>query len=233
MPGEQMDMEELAAYLHRDKRDLMRLASRGYLPGRKVSGEWRFSRAEINHWLETQLPEYSEEQLSALESRKSPGQSAGLLITSMLSEHSVEVPLSATTRASVLKRLVELAEQSLHVYDADAILTAIRQREDLESTGLDTGVALPHPKRPLAAALGESVIAYGRAASGIPFGAPSGVLSDIFFLVCCRDENSHLAVLARLARLLLRPTFLGDLRAAETATESRQTIEAAERELSE
>jgi len=99
------------------------------------------------------------------------------------------------------------------------------------STAQANGVAIPHPRRPLPNALGESLIAYGRTATGIPFGAPSGIETDIFFLVACRDDRTHLRVLARLSRLMLRPNFLDTLRAAQTASETFHLIEEAEREL--
>jgi PTS system nitrogen regulatory IIA component len=223
-----MDMEQLAAYLQRDVREVGKLASRGHLPGHKVGGQWRFHRAEINHWIETQLPAYDEKQLAALETA---GGDAEPLLAGLLSEACMAVPLPATTRASVLKELVTLAEQSWQVYDPAAILEAVRQREDLMTTALPQGVAIPHPRRPLPAALGESVVAYGRTVSGIPFGAPHGALTDIFFLVCCRDDRTHLRVLARLTRLLTRPGFVDELRAAETPAESYEKITAAEREL--
>src|SRR5205823_3128084 len=111
-----------------------------------------------------------------------------------------------------------------------AILEAIRHRESIASTGLASGVALPHPHRPLPNALGESVLAYGRTPSGIPFGAPDGSLADIFFLVCCRDDRTHLRVLARLSRLLLRPGFADELRNSESAQDTWQLIQAAESE---
>jgi len=122
------------------------------------------------------------------------------LLASLLSEASVAVPLGASSRASVLKGLVSLAEQSWQVYDPEAVLDAVRQREEMASTALPSGVAIPHPRRPLSAALGESVLAYARTASPIPFGASQGVLTDMFFLVCCRDDRTHLRVLARLTR---------------------------------
>jgi PTS system nitrogen regulatory IIA component len=56
-------------------------------------------------------------------------------------------------------------------------------------------------------------------------------LTDIFFLVCCCDDRTHLQVLARLSRLLLRPGFIDDLRAAETPGETRDLVVAAEEEL--
>jgi PTS system nitrogen regulatory IIA component len=153
------------------------------------------------------------------------------LIARLLSEASVAVPLAASTRASVLRHLVALAEQSWQVYDAAAVLEAIKAREELASTTLPNGVAIPHPRRPLPNALGESVVAYARTSTGIPFGAPRGELTDIFFLVLCRDDQTHLRVLARLTRLLMQPGFLDELRETETAAESWDLIAAAEQEL--
>jgi PTS system nitrogen regulatory IIA component len=131
----------------------------------------------------------------------------------------------------VLRELVALAERSWQVYDAAAVLEAIRAREEMGSTALPNGVAIPHPRRALPNALGDAVMAYGRTATGIPFGGERGALTDIFFLVCCRDDATHLQVLARLTRLLQRPGFLDELRAAETAAESLEKIAAAEQEL--
>jgi PTS system nitrogen regulatory IIA component len=75
------------------------------------------------------------------------------------------------------------------------------------------------------------LIAYGRTASGIPFGDASGGLTDLFFLVCCRDDRTHLQVLARLARLFQRDGFLDDLRAASDPASSLEVIRAAEEAL--
>src|SRR5271166_5794474 len=122
MSGETMDMEQLAAYLRRDVREVGKLASRGRLPGHKVGGEWRFAKAEINHWIETQLHAYSEQELADLERGGDRSAGTGPFLADLLAESSVAVPLPATTKASVLKELVNLAEQSWHLYDAPAVL---------------------------------------------------------------------------------------------------------------
>ena len=67
MSNEMMSLEQLATYLQRDLREVSKLANRGYLPGQKVGGQWRFARAEINHWIETQLHAYTEQELTTLE----------------------------------------------------------------------------------------------------------------------------------------------------------------------
>jgi PTS system nitrogen regulatory IIA component len=226
-----MGLEELATYLHRDVREVSRMASRGHLPGQKVGGEWRFLRVEINHWLEQQMPGYTEQQLTAIEAGTDRNPEYEPLLSEYLSEQSVAVPLNASTKPSVMRELVGLAERSWQVYDPPALLEAIRQREDMGSTALPSGVAIPHPHRPMPSILGEAVIAYARTASGVPFGLDLGGVTDIFFLVACRDDRTHLRVLARLSRLLLRPGFVDELRAAETPMETWELIVNEERQL--
>jgi PTS system nitrogen regulatory IIA component len=231
MGEETMDLAQLAGYLRRDLREVTKLANRGYLPGHKVSGQWRFAKAEINHWLETKMPGYTEEELSDFDRGISHGDEQEPLVSVLLTEAATAVPLPAATRKSVLHELVRLAEQTWQVYDPEAILHAIGQREEMATTALEGGVAIPHPRRPLPAALGEPVMAFGRTASGIPFGAPDGDLTDLFFLVCCRDDRTHLHVLARLSRLFKRPGFLEGLRTAETVGDTWQLIAATEKDL--
>src|SRR5262252_3218365 len=102
MGSDMMDVEQLAAYLQRDVREVGKLASRGHLPGHKVAGQWRFARAEINHWIETQLPVYNEQQLAGLETA---GGDSEPLLAGLLCEACMAVPLPATTRVSVLREL--------------------------------------------------------------------------------------------------------------------------------
>lgn len=220
MASETMTVDELAAYLQRDAREVGKLASRGVLPGYKVGGQWRFARTEINHWVATQLPSYTEKELSALERSGARTGDRELLLADLLTAETVSVPLAASTKASLLRELVALAEQSWVVYDAAAILESVRAREEMAPTLLPNGVAIPHLKRPLPAALGEPVMAYARTASPLPFGGPRGETADLFFLVLSRDDATHLRVLARLTRVLLQPGLLDQLRAIESGPDS-------------
>jgi nitrogen PTS system EIIA component len=228
---ETLDIEQLAAYLSRDVREVGKLASRGVLPGRRVNGEWRFARAEINHWLESRLHEYSEEELSALESAHAVEVEEPLL-ANLMCETLVAVPLGAATRSSLLRELVKLAATAWQVYDEDAVLQAITEREEMGSTALSYGVAIPHAHRPLGdGVLGEPLVAFGRTSRALPFGGARGSLTDLFFLVLSKDDRTHLRVLARLARLMLREGFVEQLRGAETPAEAYELILQAEQEL--
>ena len=133
-------------------------------------------------------------------------------------------PWRPRTKRSVLESLVEVAGHTWKIWEPARVLKAVIEREELMSTAFDNGIAMPHPRQPLPDSVGEPVVAFGRCFSGIPFGAPNNSLTDLFFLVICRDTKSHLQVLARLGRMIQRDDFLPALREADTAADALAVI---------
>ena len=220
-----MTIEELTRQLGRDRRQIEKMVSRGHIPGRRVAGEWRFNRTEITQWLESEIREFDEVTLAHVEqAQQSSALDPRSPISQLISLDTVEVPLDAGTKPSVMQSLVELAGRTWHILEPAAVLHAVRQREEVMSTGFDNGIAIPHPRNPLPNALSDSVVAFGRTLSGIPFGAPRRQLTDMFFLVLARDSRTHLQILARLGRMLQTPDFVDTLRAAETSLAAHAII---------
>ena len=62
-----LTLAELADYLQLDLAGVTRMAERGKIPGRRVQGEWRFSRPELHHWLEQRIHSSDDEELMRLE----------------------------------------------------------------------------------------------------------------------------------------------------------------------
>lgn len=235
MNTESFDITELARYLQRDARDLSKLAAQGRIPGRRVGGDWRFSQSEVNEWLEGELRGLSDSELAQVEIGVGGGPhhcaAPGLVVTAHLSEQTLAVPLKARTKQAVLRELVETANGQWQVYDPARVVEAIRAREELAPTAWPGGVAVPHPRRPIPDALGETVIAFGKSLSGIPFGGPKGGLTDLFFLVLAKDQTTHLQILARLSRMLQRERLFDQLRDAQTTAETFAVLLAVEEEV--
>ena len=232
MSRDWFSLEELARQLGRDRREIEKLVQRGRVPGRKIAGEWQFHPTEITHWLEQEMREYTDRELAILEqTHRSAEFTDPHPIAALLTPETVMVPLEARTKRSVLESLVEVAGRTWHVWQPAALLSAVQDRESVLSTAFENGVAIPHPRNPLPEALGQSVIAYGRLMSGIPFGAPRHVMTDLFFLVACRDSRTHLHVLARLGRLLQTPGFVDDLRAIDNSSEAYDFLCQADRQI--
>ncbi|MGH7127096.1 MAG: PTS sugar transporter subunit IIA [Planctomycetaceae bacterium] len=225
MLHESYSLEELARQLGRDRREIEKLVNRGRIPGRKVGGEWVFHQAEISHWLEAEMRAYSERELAAVEeSYQSEEVDAEVPVSSLLHPDTVQVPLEARTKRSVLEGLVEAAGRTWQIWEPAAVLAAVREREELMSTAFEGGVAVPHPRNPLPDATGQSIIAFGRTLSAVPFGGSNRGLTDLYFLVLCRDTRTHLQVLARLGRMMQLPEFLSELREADTNEAAYEAI---------
>jgi len=234
MPHTDFDIDSLAAYLHLTPPQVVRLADRDRLPGRKVSGEWRFSKAEIHHWLEDRIGLSDEEKLAEVENvleRSAPDHETGeISLADLLSLKAVAVPLQARTRGSVITKMVDLASETGLLWDPDKLAEAVRQREEMAPTALENGVALLHPRRPMPRILGQPFVALGCTNTGIPFGG-RGPMTDIFFLVCSADDRGHLRTLARLSRVLTQPGLLDGLRESPDAVAARAMIVNAEKSL--
>lgn len=219
MPHEQMDDRQVAAYLHMDQREVHKLASRGKLPCRRVGGRFIFSKSEIDHWAFERMGGMKHDELARLERGVSLHHGFDherLIVNELIPTDGLAVPLNAKTRESVLRRLLDVAETNEMVYARDELLSEIKHREELCSTAIAPGVALPHPRQPLPYDIAESFIVVGLTPGGIPFGAEDGGLTRLFFLICCKDDSTHLHVLARLARMLSDDAARGEFLHAET-----------------
>ena len=215
MPHRYMNMQDVAALLGMDQRRVERMAQRGQIPCQKVGGRYRFNRAEITEWLQQHLPSLDSVNLADMDAGITAQRQVSpdaALVSSMVRTEAISCHLPARTKNSVLKELVELVQKTGLLYDGPALLEALCQREELCSTALEGGIAIPHPRRPLPYAVAEPLLAFARTSKGIGFGAPDGRLTDLFFMICCPDDRHHLHVLARLCRLLHDDGFCSALR---------------------
>ncbi|MCP4192915.1 MAG: PTS transporter subunit EIIA [Planctomycetaceae bacterium] len=233
MTENDFDIEGLARFLHISPQQVERLVTRGRVPGRKVGGRWRFSSAEIHHWMEERMGLLENDELLQVEgalARADNIVTSEVLLREMLSTDTIAVPLRAKTKGSVISEMAQLAAQTGMLWDPDKMEEAVRAREQLQTTAMESGIALLHPRRPLSNILSEPVLAIGVSHQGIPFGG-SRRLTDLFFLICSTDDRGHLRTLARLSRLISNEDLVTNLRNAIDPTEIHQRISQGEADL--
>jgi len=233
MADDDFDLDSLAEFLHVAPHQVQRLVERGKVPARRIAGQWRFSKADIHHWLEQKIGIADEAELVGMEAYlREPLADAPepvVALVEMLPREAIAVPLAARTRGSVIRSMTDLAAATGWLWDPERMATAIQEREDMAPTALDNGVALLHPRRPMPSILGQSFLAFGRTDQGIPFGGSR--LTDLFFLILSIDDHGHLRTLARLSRLLTSEDFVHELRAAPDVAAVQQLFEQAEAKL--
>lgn len=130
----------------------------------------------------------------------------------------IRLDLQATRKEAAVKELVGLLADTGGVSDPDRLICELLGREQLASTGVGEGVALPHK---LSSAVERSAIVIGRSARGIPFDAVDHKPAHLIFLLvgpsACHME--HLRVLSKLSRLLHNPEFRARLMAVTSPNE--------------
>ncbi|MEV0851495.1 PTS fructose transporter subunit IIABC [Nocardia fluminea] len=107
--------------------------------------------------------------------------------------------------------------------DAAAVAEAALTRESQSATGLPGGIAIPHCR---SAAVTTASLAFARLAPAVDFGAPDGP-ADLVFLIAAPEGAGaeHMKLLSSLARALVRPAFVTDLRAAATPADVVALVE--------
>ena len=148
-------------------------------------------------------------------------------ITDFLDPRAVTLNLQSTDKEGVLHELVNLLAQSKDLGDKKAVVKSLIDRENLGSTGIGQGIAIPHGKtdkvKELCACLGISQ-------KGVNFDSLDGEPVYIFFLLVAPKDSAgpHLKALARVSRLLRDSYFCQLIRNAKSDKDVYQLIAAEE-----
>jgi len=144
-------------------------------------------------------------------------------ITEFLGKHGIRIGLEATEKEDALKELVDVLASVTDIGDKKSIVRALVERENLGSTGIGQGIAIPHGKTDRVKGL---VAALGISNKGVNFESLDGELVYIFFLLVAPKETAgpHLKALAQISRLLRDTYFCELLRRCKSSEEVYELI---------
>jgi fructose-specific phosphotransferase system IIA component len=124
----------------------------------------------------------------------------------------VVINSDAATKEEIIRELAEHLVAEGRVTDIDAYLADVAKREEAMATGIQGGIGIPHARSECVTA---PSVAVATSASGIPFGAPDGPAHLIFLIAAPMGaDDSHLQILAAIARRVMRDEFRDALRTA-------------------
>ena len=144
-------------------------------------------------------------------------------IMDILLKDAVILDVESTGKREVLAELSEGAARAEASLDTDRLFQVLLERENLQSTGIGDGVAIPHGK------LGglERLLASFARSPGVDFAAIDGAPTRLFFLLVVPEQSGgqHLKALARISRFLRDESFREKLLAAASLEEVFAAIE--------
>lgn len=129
-----------------------------------------------------------------------------MALIDLITPEVIKIPLVGKTKFEVLQELVEVLFKAGKIENRQEIVEGLQRREDLGSTGLEKGIAVPHCKT---AAVSSLTLAIGIAPQGVDFSALDGQPSKLFFCMLAPPDQSgpHIEALAEIARLTQSESF--------------------------
>lgn len=211
-----LTLTEIAGYLKVSEKTILRMVQSGQFPGAKVSNQWRFVRAIVDDWLSARMrsaPTANLMDVVGTELHVIP-------LTRLVSNKRIILDLRPGKMEDVLAQLVEPLEKDGIVSDAQDYVQRLVAREEVVSTAIGNGVAIPHVREPEEIAVTTPRIVLGICRQGTDFGALDGHKTYLFAMPCAGNESGHLRLLARISLLFRRPGVID----AMTGAQTRETV---------
>ncbi len=138
-------------------------------------------------------------------------------IVDYLDESLIIADLDCDDKDTVLRKFAQLVNQRFPHLSVEEVYQVLQEREELGSTGIGEGIAIPHGKLNK---LDTIIAAFARSRSGVNFDAIDDQPVHFFFLLLAPENSAglHLKALAKISRMLKNQSFRQQL---ETATDEK------------
>lgn len=217
-------VKDVAELLNISEKTVYRWIDERKLPGYRLSGQYRFNRAELLEWATANRINVSPRIFEEPESKSVPLPE----LSDALELGGVFYRLSGGDKASVLRSVVEMLRLPDKV-DREFLLQVLLAREALESTGIGDGIAIPHVRNPIVLHVPHPLVTLCFLEAPVDFGALDGQPVNALFTLVSPTVKAHLHLLSRLAFALRDPEF----KALIARQASRDQILAAAKQISD
>jgi len=226
MSRRQLTLQQAAESLGIEPGQLKTLVVHGEIFAEERRGTYVFQQEDLDLWYSKRLIHgETGTKKGRWPVRESPATSAAISLVDLCPPECISANLPGISRNAIIRALTELADQSGFLYDPEDLCREITRREELGSTNVGNGIAIPHTLTRDEGYFSESFICLARLAKPSYFNtAPDDTATDILILSCALTSEEHLAILARIGRLCRETPFAEAVRAAENAQEIREAL---------
>jgi len=127
-------------------------------------------------------------------------------IIDLLHKQGINLNFNPSTKEQCINELVDLMNKTGNLNNKEEYKKAILAREELSTTGIGEGIAIPHGKT---SAVKKASLAAAISKNGVDYDSLDGAPAHLFFMIAVPDnsDNLHLEVLARLSTILMDEKF--------------------------
>lgn len=137
-------------------------------------------------------------------------------LSDLFNDDNIRIDLPPAGKEALLEAIVDDLDGKGHIGDRDRVVGDVIERENVMSTGIGNGVAIPHAYTD---GVDQLVAGFYRTTERVDFDALDKKEVDLFFIILGPKESrrDHIKVLAKISRLLNHGDFREDLRNAPDA----------------
>jgi len=221
-----MTLTEVANYLKLSEKTILKMIKNQEIPCAKIANQWRFLRPLIEDWLLAKMNVIPQNDLSRL-----------------IEEQYDHVPVSRFTSVPLMTQLPENADKKEALYllttlasehkiitDTEKVYQKLIEREQMISTGLGNGIAIPHMRNPSSLVTNGPKIVIGLSKKGLSYASSDNQPVHLIFLILTDSELVHLRIMAKLAQMIRKKNMASKLLKAETPQKIFQQIVSFERD---
>jgi PTS system nitrogen regulatory IIA component len=219
----QLTVKDVAGLLNVSEKTIYRWIKDGGIPAYRVNEQYRFHRAELLEWATARKIGVSADIF-----REAADSSVPLpALSEALEAGGIVYRLAGVDKESVLRAAVEAMHLPEEV-DRQQLLLVLLAREELSSTGIGDGIAIPHVRNPIVLHVSRPTVTLCFLERPVDFGALDGQPVHCLFTLVSPTIRAHLHLLSRLTFALrdglfrkavtgqaLREEILGELRRVE------------------
>ena len=176
MQDDILTIEEVAKYLRVSDRTVYDWAQKGEIPAGKIGTVWRFKKSEVEKWVNARL------------SSDSSKTESGIQVKNILSLDRI-VFINQSSKHDALVQLADVLATAPQIKNASELTTEILKREDLMSTGIGKGIAIPHVRL---SSVTDLVMAVGVCKKPIDFQSiDDKPVSLLFMIAAAYNQHSY------------------------------------------
>lgn len=175
------------------------------MPAHKIKNQYYFNKAEINEWILKNDVAVSEKILDLSLTNKP------VSLIDLLKKGDVHYGITGKTVSEVIYSVVDIINIP-KTTDKGTVLTSLLQREELMTTAVGRGIALPHPRNPIISDVDDESLSVCFLKNPVDFKALDGMPVEVLFVIISSNAKRHLEILSKISYLCKQEDFLQTLK---------------------
>jgi PTS system nitrogen regulatory IIA component len=209
-----LSVKDAARILSVTEKTIYRWIKQELVPAYRVNGQHRFNQSELLEWATSRRMGISPEAFDEPEEAAKPLPT----LTESIEAGGIIYRLDGNSRNEVLDRLVNNLRLSDGV-DKEYLLKVLIAREELASTSVGDGIAIPHPRNPVLLHTSQPTVTLAFLENPVDFQSLDGLLTKVLFCVISPTLRAHLHLLSMLGYALKDYNFREVIEKAESREE--------------